>query len=144
MRGEILRYDDNSGEGLISGDDGNRYMFSRSDLEQLQPLATGARVDFQPVDGRATEVILLNSATATVPTAMYTGENLGLWGYFAAAFKKYVTFDGRARRKEYWSFTLFYTIFMVGLFWSLVLLQGRQWRMSMQSRRRRHQYLLDF
>ena len=31
--------------------------------------------------------------------------------YFLGAFKKYADFTGRARRKEYWMFFLFYMIF---------------------------------
>ncbi|MBS2213713.1 DUF805 domain-containing protein [Carboxylicivirga mesophila] len=31
--------------------------------------------------------------------------------YFIAALKKYADFSGRARRKEYWMFVLFYTLF---------------------------------
>ncbi|WP_444996664.1 DUF805 domain-containing protein [Aliikangiella sp. IMCC44359] len=31
--------------------------------------------------------------------------------YFIAALKKYADFTGRARRKEYWMFILFYIIF---------------------------------
>ena len=33
------------------------------------------------------------------------------WGHFCAAMKKYTVFEGRARRKEYWYFTLFFYIF---------------------------------
>jgi uncharacterized membrane protein YhaH (DUF805 family) len=33
------------------------------------------------------------------------------WQYFTDAFKKYTVFDGRARRSEYWYFTLFNWIF---------------------------------
>ncbi len=36
--------------------------------------------------------------------------------YFIGALKKYVDFNGRARRKEYWMFVLFYFIFYVALF----------------------------
>jgi len=35
--------------------------------------------------------------------------------YFIGALKKYADFSGRARRKEYWMFILFYVIFYVGL-----------------------------
>ncbi|CAM3246802.1 DUF805 domain-containing protein [Vibrio neptunius] len=35
--------------------------------------------------------------------------------YFIGALKKYADFTGRARRKEYWMFTLFYMLFYVGL-----------------------------
>ncbi len=33
--------------------------------------------------------------------------------WFIIAFKQYLTFDGRARRKEFWMFTLFYCIFQI-------------------------------
>ncbi|AZQ11592.1 DUF805 domain-containing protein [Shewanella khirikhana] len=33
--------------------------------------------------------------------------------YFIGALKKYADFTGRARRKEYWMFVLFYLIFYV-------------------------------
>ena len=33
--------------------------------------------------------------------------------WYLAALKKYVDFEGRARRKEYWFFVLFYSIFVV-------------------------------
>jgi uncharacterized membrane protein YhaH (DUF805 family)/cold shock CspA family protein len=38
-------------------------------------------------------------------------EPTGLWGYFRRAVtEKYVTFSGRARRKEYWGYFLFWLI----------------------------------
>jgi uncharacterized membrane protein YhaH (DUF805 family) len=33
--------------------------------------------------------------------------------WFLIALKKYATFDGRARRKEYWFFVLFYILFAI-------------------------------
>ncbi|MCY4429116.1 MAG: DUF805 domain-containing protein [Rhodospirillales bacterium] len=35
--------------------------------------------------------------------------------WFIGALKKYAVFEGRARRKEYWFFVLFYVIFALGL-----------------------------
>ncbi len=35
--------------------------------------------------------------------------------WFIGALKKYAVFEGRARRKEYWFFVLFYVIFACGL-----------------------------
>jgi uncharacterized membrane protein YhaH (DUF805 family) len=35
------------------------------------------------------------------------------WQYFCDVFKKYAVFKGRARRSEYWFFTLFYSIFYI-------------------------------
>lgn len=52
MRGTVLQYDDNAGSGYISGDDGIRYTFKRSDLQQLRPISAGMKVDFVPNAGR--------------------------------------------------------------------------------------------
>ena len=35
--------------------------------------------------------------------------------WFLQAMKKYATFEGRARRKEYWYFVLFYCLLIIGL-----------------------------
>src|SRR5690554_1127284 len=35
--------------------------------------------------------------------------------YFVGALKKYADFNGRAQRKEYWMYVLFYMIFYVAL-----------------------------
>lgn len=35
--------------------------------------------------------------------------------WYLAALKKYAVFEGRARRKEYWYFTLFNTLILIGL-----------------------------
>jgi len=123
MRGVVLQYDDNSGSGFISGDDGVRYSFKRSDLQQLRPVASGTKVDFVPSAGAATEVFIIDASgaiasgsdwgTATGGRAAasdYTGEDLGLWDYFKKVMGKSFNGEGRARRKEYWSFTLFVTL----------------------------------
>ena len=38
---------------------------------------------------------------------------LSLWGYFVKCLKSYAAFSGRARRREFWGFYLFYTLGMV-------------------------------
>jgi len=35
--------------------------------------------------------------------------------WFLAALRKYATFSGRARRREYWNYVLFYLLIYVGL-----------------------------
>jgi len=40
-------------------------------------------------------------------------ENLSLWGYYVKCLKNYANFKGRARRKEFWGFILFDTLFEV-------------------------------
>ncbi len=139
MRGTILQYDDNSGSGFISGDDGVRYTFRRADLQQLRPISAGMKVDFVPSSGAATEIYMIDASGAIAsgpapgfggpapqpayggyatagpaPTVAYTGEDLGLWDYFKKAMGKSFNGEGRARRKEYWSFVLFvWLIFFV-------------------------------
>jgi uncharacterized membrane protein YhaH (DUF805 family) len=35
--------------------------------------------------------------------------------YFVKVVRNYATFSGRARRKEYWMFVLFYFLFLIGI-----------------------------
>jgi uncharacterized membrane protein YhaH (DUF805 family) len=37
--------------------------------------------------------------------------------WYLQVFKKYAVFNGRARRKEYWYYVLFYILFAIGLEW---------------------------
>ncbi len=118
MRGEILQYDDGVGTGLISGDDGVRYSFQRADLQQLRPLKGGMRVDFVADGAVARQIFVLDVQPQSgfggpIET---TNEDLSLWGYFAKCMAKSFSGEGRARRKEYWSFQLFLVIFLVGGF----------------------------
>ena len=121
MRGSVLQFDDVSGQGYISGDDGVRYTFRRSDISAVTPPRYGLLVDFVPQGTVATEVFALPNQTAggaaaygqtgygAAPAETYAVEpDLGLWGYFTRALTaKYADFSGRARRKEFWGYTLF-------------------------------------
>jgi uncharacterized membrane protein YhaH (DUF805 family) len=52
-------------------------------------------------------------------------EDIGLWTYFTRALtQKFATFSGRARRKEYWSFQLFYLIFLFLLAGVAIFIDG--------------------
>jgi TM2 domain-containing membrane protein YozV/cold shock CspA family protein len=61
MRGKVLEFDVAGGTGVISGDDGKRYPFSRADLGGgVTALIPGRDVDFEVGgDGRATSVFSL-------------------------------------------------------------------------------------
>lgn len=109
MRGEILSYDTTTGEGLISGDDLQRYVFT-STAAGLEP---GRRVDFVVQDDRALSLMVLRDGP--LPPAVYPPEpDLGLWGYFVRCVtERYIDGNGRARRKEYWSFALFQFLFLM-------------------------------
>jgi len=57
MRGKVLSYDDYTGSGLISGDDGARYAFTRGALMAGErEVSSGADVDFEVSDNVATNV----------------------------------------------------------------------------------------
>jgi uncharacterized membrane protein YhaH (DUF805 family)/cold shock CspA family protein len=117
MRGEVLHYDNEQGFGFINGADGNRYTFGRDDLRRLVPVTKGTPVEFQ-VDGtNAREIFVVTGAKPAAPSQFgrdaVAGEpvSTGLWRYFTRSLMaNYANFHGRARRKEYWGYLLFYTI----------------------------------
>lgn len=125
MRGEILSYDAVSGEGLISGDDLVRYRFSRSDVGGAQEPAPGLRIDFVPLDDRASQIIpLLIQGYGLTPASFPPDEApLSPWAYFVRCKReKFIDGDGRARRLEYWSFILFAWLTMMAAFVPFFLL----------------------
>ena len=56
IKGAILDYSIQTGEGIISGDDNNRYKFAGSEWKASDAPARGQRVDFNVAGGRAIEV----------------------------------------------------------------------------------------
>lgn len=62
MRGKVLSFSDAAGQGLISGDDGQRYSFSRADLMGgARSVAAGMAVDFEGSEGVAVSVYVIKS-----------------------------------------------------------------------------------
>ena len=123
MRGEILHYDDGTATGLITGEDGNRYGFALSALRRPVTPIQGMLVDFITDGAGAAHEIYPIATTAAVPQfrpapVAATEPDLGLFGYFIRAITSYyANFSGRARRKEYWGFVLFYCLvfFLFGI-----------------------------
>jgi uncharacterized membrane protein YhaH (DUF805 family) len=98
VRGEVLTYDDGPGAGLISGDDGIRYSFSRADLQQLTPVRAGMKVDFVASAGVASEVIVVaNQPAATAP--LFGGSAAGQSFDWRTLF---LDANGRIAQKDYW------------------------------------------
>lgn len=138
MRGEVLHYDENQGFGFITGADGNRYTFARENLRREAPMSRGTQVEFQPVGSEARDVFSIRAQFAAPAGEMAPGApppnlsvpatgsphqhfgrtagiaengNTGLWSYFWRGLTdNYVNFHGRARRKEYWGYYLFWLI----------------------------------
>ncbi|RWA58050.1 DUF805 domain-containing protein [Mesorhizobium sp.] len=141
MRGEVLHYDQEQGFGFITGADGKRYTFAREDLRREMALARGDAVEFQPNGDRASGILSVSARTAgaaesaaaaaaaagplpgsaPVSTAHFgrdaesgAAESTDLWSYFWRGLTtNYVNFSGRARRKEFWGFCLFWMIGLV-------------------------------
>lgn len=138
MRGEVLHYDEGQGFGFITGSDGSRYTFTREDLRREAAMSKGTQVEFQPSGGQARDVFAIRAQLGSAPAAQSTTqptqhfgrdavagsapsasasagpESTGLWSYFWRGItSNYANFRGRARRKEYWGFYLFWIAFFV-------------------------------
>jgi len=67
MRGTVLNYENKSGTGLISGDDGIRYPFSGTDVSgNFDRIKEGALVDFEARDNQALTIYPIAAASAQV------------------------------------------------------------------------------
>ena len=58
MKGLVLNYSTDSGSGVISGDDGQRYSFRESDWDDSRNPENGLRVDFEAVSDTATAIYI--------------------------------------------------------------------------------------
>ena len=100
MRGEVVRYSRETGDGTIIGDDGKLRHFRNTDTQEPNPLR-GMIAEFEEAeDGSARNIVLSPPGTDGILEG-------NVWDYFRQAMRKYVDGEGRARRKEYWSFVLF-------------------------------------
>ncbi|MEN5362617.1 DUF805 domain-containing protein [Brevundimonas intermedia] len=98
LRGEILSYDPVTGDGLISGDDLQRYAFT-STTAGLEP---GRRVDFAIDSKHARDIIALSftrSATATT-SAQAVAKSPAVWQ------NHFLSFKGRIGRVHFWAVVL--------------------------------------
>lgn len=84
-------------------------------LPSMEPGATRIQ---QPQQFQQTYQTSQQQAQAYQPTqgaAMTAPEHLSLWGYYKKCLNMYAEFSGRARRSEYWGFTLFNFLITWGL-----------------------------
>jgi TM2 domain-containing membrane protein YozV len=70
MRGQVLGVDTRTGEGLVAGDDGNRYRFTPEDWAQRGEPAIGIKVDFEANGERALSVFPMPDAAGHRPVAV--------------------------------------------------------------------------
>jgi uncharacterized membrane protein YhaH (DUF805 family) len=144
MRGEVLKSDGPDGVGLILGADGQRYQYTQLQVRNGAVLQTGQTVDFISMGEEARDIYALGAAAAApaaapaahagaAPSMPLQGQpsyaaavplkNDGFWTYFTRTLtKNYAQFNGRARRAEYWGYTLFALIaYVVTLIIDMVL-----------------------
>lgn len=121
MRGDVLHFDEELGIGFIAGADGKRYSFERGELRQLVPIGRGTPLEFLPDGDAAREIFIVRTERPAAAASRFGrsavpigAESTGLWSYFWKGItSNYVNFNGRARRKEFWGYALFYWL---GLF----------------------------
>jgi TM2 domain-containing membrane protein YozV len=69
MRGQVLGVDRRTGEGLVAGDDGQRYRFTPEDWAQRGEPAIGLHVDFEAEGDRALSIFPMPGAPAAAVPA---------------------------------------------------------------------------
>ncbi|RUU01757.1 DUF805 domain-containing protein [Mesorhizobium sp. USDA-HM6] len=130
MRGTVFHYDQDHDYGYINGVDGKRYIFSRADLTQEMTIARAMLVEFTPDDGTAHDIVAAKSTPWSASGSPQqrggiaeTGSAMGLWAYFLRALgDDYRNFTGRACRKEFWAFYLWFCVVFAALFGFGILL----------------------
>lgn len=124
MRGEVLKPVDDTGPGLILGEDGRRYTFRTERVHRRADLAAGTPVDFVSLGEEARDIYVLTRPAMPPPAALadaaykpaVSTKSDGLFVYFLRTLTlNYFRFGGRARRAEYWGYTLFWLISLVFL-----------------------------
>ena len=119
MKGKVLDFSIPKGGGLILGDDGQRYLFVASEWQEQSFPLRDVVVDFEAAGKYAKGVYLLAQAvpqiqavTPTIKTkpfkAATDNKEPSLLDLAISAVKhKYLLFNGRASRKEFWAVMLF-------------------------------------
>ena len=118
MKGKVLGFSIQKGGGLILGDDGQRYLFVANEWQEQNLPLRDVVVDFEAAGKYAKGVYLLaqtvpqiQAATPTVkpkPFKATDNKEPSLLDLAISAVKhKYLLFNGRASRKEFWAVMLF-------------------------------------
>jgi len=116
VKGTILNFSIQENTGFISGDDNNRYTFAGNEWKSEKAPNAGDYVDFDTLEpGIAKEIFLLKKQEAgnvfTTSLNKISDENkeeknYNVTDWFIKSLRNYINFSGRARRREYWFFSL--------------------------------------
>ena len=82
MQGNILSFTVQQGQGLISGDDGQRYTFTGAEWRENAPPHPGEHVDFQPEGTQALAVYRVMGSGVGVSRTRKNKIAAGLFGIF--------------------------------------------------------------
>lgn len=124
MRGEVLKPDDDTGPGLILGEDQRRYAFRTDRVHKRAALTAGTPVDFVSLGDEARDIYVLTRPSTPPPAALadaayadpIAAKAEGLFTYFIRTLtRNYFQFNGRARRAEYFGYFLYWVITLVVL-----------------------------
>lgn len=66
IQGEITKFSNDIGYGIIKSDNGRKYRFTKSDIVNSDDELVGATVDFFVVASRPTEIIVMKGSPWTV------------------------------------------------------------------------------
>ena len=112
MRGQVLGVDPRTGEGLVAGQDGQRYRFAPEDWAHRGEPAIGIEVDFKAANDRALSVFPMPTAPgprrAVPPAAVVPANDRNKYVAAVMAFAigtlgiTASTLAGRARGSSCW------------------------------------------
>ena len=125
MKGVILDFSVQHNAGVISGDDQNRYNFTGSDWRGSQSPRRGDKVDFAINDNNQAIDVYIAVSNTSNPIQNFSTQldkisnqdqaesQFNMIDWFVKCLKNYANFTGRARRKEFWFFTLVQFIILI-------------------------------
>lgn len=114
MKGTVLDFSVQKGEGIISGDNNQRYTFKGEEWKSSEPPLRGTRVDFDARDVTAVGIYRELSQNAVAQAQEIADFNLtGLSPYYQEEFRK--IHDSNESYKGKWN----WDAFIWGVFWAL-------------------------
>lgn len=134
MQGVILDFSIQNNTGIISGNDQNRYNFVGAAWRGTQVPKRGDKVDFAiGENNEALDVYIvvghsnnplqhLSEKLDHISNQNQSEDHFNMLDWFIKSLKNYVNFSGRARRKEFWFFSLSqFLILLLAMFIDAVL-----------------------
>jgi len=97
MQGTVLGFDEKTGKGMISGEDGNRYPFMTEDIMGDGKISRSTKVDFVPENGKAKEIYRAASSNDSPLSGDKNKIVAGLLALFLGVFGIHKFYLGKAK-----------------------------------------------